>query len=56
MVCLQKIKCNIVYITFRHGECVVNDKPKEDEYIAPGQWSDWAYSGCQSGCISNVSF
>ena len=55
MVCLQKIKCNIVYFTFRHGECVVNDKPKEDEYIAPGQWSDWVYSGCQSGCTSNVS-
>ena len=53
---MQYVFENKVKMLLRHGECVVNDKPKEAEYIAPGQWSDWAYSGCQSGCISNVSF
>ena len=42
------------FLLFRHGECVVNDKPKDEEYTAPGQWSDWSFSGCQSGCMPNV--
>ena len=37
----------------RHGECVINDKPVIEE--DPGNWSEWAFSTCQSGCLPNVS-
>jgi len=35
----------------RHGECVTNTKPVKQE--DPGNWSEWAYSTCQSGCLPN---
>ncbi len=35
----------------RHGECVINDKPVIEE--DPGNWSEWAFSTCQSGCLPN---
>ena len=32
---------------------MTNTKPVKQE--DPGNWSEWAYSTCQSGCLPNVS-